>query len=172
MAMPNVNKNRHYRHEKNASKLLLHRDRVMRFLTEIRDGREDIQHPNKITKLGNADSKLWMAFHGDQKQHHKQEPEAQLRAMDMLDSLFFSPALCMITAPSTDVINVGEQWRAGYDWCVDSKQKTDLELMTGGLEHRYLSLCFIRVQIHYNSSAPCLRSCFTQSFIHALLICR
>ena len=151
MSMPNVNKNRHYRHEKNARKLLIHKNRWLQFLSEIRDGRDDIQHPNKLTKLGNADSRLWTAFHSDHKLHHKQEAEAQLCAMDMLDSHFFSPALCMITAPTTDVVNVGEQWRAAHDWCTDSVQKTNLELMTGGLEHRYMSLCFVTLSIYAHS---------------------
>ena len=57
--------------------------------------------------------------------------------MDMLHSLFYGPALCMICAPSTDVINVGAQWREGYDWLTCSvPQKTDDELISGGREHR------------------------------------
>ena len=137
MAYPNVNKNRHYRHEKNARKVLLYCSRMMAYLTEVRDRRDDLQHPNKVTKLGNAVSRLWMALHPDQSNHHMNETHSQLVAMDMLDSLFFSPGLCMITSPATDVINIGAQWRAGYDWCAHSvPDKTDGELMEGGLEHR------------------------------------
>ena len=147
MSMPNVNKNRHYRHEKNARRLLRNRPKIMRFLTEIRDGRDDIQHPNKVTKLGNADSRLWMALHPDQAAHHKFEAEAQLCAMDMTDSLFFSPALCMITAPSIDVVNIGPKWRAGYNWCVDSTQKPDSDMVIGGLEHR----CFPKYRKKYKT---------------------
>ena len=137
MAYPNVNKNRHYRHEHNARKVLVYTMRMMRYLDETREGRDDLQHPNKITKLGNANSRLYMALHSDQREHPLMEAQSQLVAMDMLDSLYFSPALCMITSPCIDVISVGEQWRAGYDWLAHTvPSKSSEELMEGGLEHR------------------------------------
>jgi hypothetical protein len=105
MAYPNVNKNRHYRHEHNARKVLVYTMRMMRYLDETREGCDDLQHPNKITKLGNADSRMYMALHLDQREHHLMEAQSQLVAMDMLDSLYFSPALCMITSPCIDVIS-------------------------------------------------------------------
>ena len=111
MAMPNVNKNRHYRHEKNARKVLLHALHMLGYLSDVRDGRDAKEHPNKETKLGNADSRIWKALHTQYVSKHKMEPYAQLAAMDMLHSLFYAPALCMLCAPRIDVVNVGEQWR-------------------------------------------------------------
>ena len=137
MAIFNINKNRHYRHEKGARKVLLHVDEILQYLADVRDGRDEKEHPNKFTKLGNADSRVWTALHKQFKDKHQMEAYAQLCAMDMLDCLFFSPALCMICAPTTDVLNVGEQWRAAHDWLTATVGgKTDAELMAGGREHR------------------------------------
>ena len=141
MAIFNINKNRHYRHEKGARKVLLHVDEVLEYLADVRDGRDEKEHPNKFTKLGNADSRIWTALHMQFKEKHHMEAYAQLCAMDMLDCLFFSPALCMICAPTTDVINVGKQWRVAYDWLTATVGgKTDAELMVGGREHRCFPL--------------------------------
>jgi hypothetical protein len=130
MAIFNINKNRHYRHEKGARKALLHVSHVLQYLADVRDGRDEKEHPNKFTKLGNADSRIWTALHLQCIDKHQMEAYAQLCAMDMLDCLFFSRALCMICAPTTDVINVGAQWLAAYDWLAEAvPTKTDSELI-------------------------------------------
>ena len=135
--MPNTNKNRHFRHEKNACQVLEYKSTMMDFMTDLRDGRDDLVHPNKVTKLGNADSRIYLSLHPKYKSKHKDEPEAQVCAMNMMDSLFYSPMLCMITSPLIDVISIGPQWRAGYDFLTQVlPQKTAEEVMRGGLEHR------------------------------------
>jgi hypothetical protein len=143
MAIFNINKNRHYRHERGARKVLLSGDHVLMYLSDVRDGRDEKEHPNKLTKLGNADSRIWTALHPDHAKGHRYEAYAQLLAMDMLDALFFSPMLCAVTAPSTDVVNVGDIWRAAHRWLVTVvKEKTDAELMAGGREHRCAAAYF------------------------------
>ena len=137
LAIFNITKNRHYRHEKGARKVLLHVLHILQYLSDVRDGRDPKEHPNKFTRLGNADSRIWTALHLVYKDRHKMETYCQLAAMEMLDALFFSPALCMICAPSTDVVNVGANWRAAHDWLTDAvSSKTDAELMAGGRAHR------------------------------------
>ena len=137
LAIPNTNKNRHYRHERNARKLLEHFDNILMYLADVRDGRDEKEHPNKETKIGNADSRIWKALHFQFITTHKLEAYAQLVAMDMLQSLFYGPALCMVCHPTTDVVNVGVQWRAAYDWLTEVvPSKTNDELMHGGRGHR------------------------------------
>jgi hypothetical protein len=137
LAMPNVIKNRHYRHEKNARRVLLHADNILRFLSDLRDGRDDLVHPNKVTKLGNADSHIWLALDPNNVAMHQNEVYAQLCAMDMMDCLFYSPALCMITSLAVDVVTVGEHLRAAHYWLARTVlDKSDLELMRGGIEDR------------------------------------
>ena len=135
--MPNVNKNRHFRHEREAGKVLGEIDHLIEYLTMTRDGRDDLVHPNKITKLGNADSRIWLALHPSHKIKHIEEARAQICAMNMEHSLFYGPALCMITTPCLDVITIGAEWRAGHEYLIaTAPSKTDQELMQGGLEHR------------------------------------
>ena len=137
LAIPNTNKNRHYRHEKNARKVLIQANNILQYLGDVRDGRDEKEHPNKETKLGNADSRIWKALHPQYTHKHKLEAYAQMAAMDMLHALFYAPALCMICAPSTDVVNVGEQWRAAYDYLTKTvPSKTAEELMCGGKANR------------------------------------
>ena len=135
--MPNVNKNRHFRHEKEAGRVLAEVDNLLEYLTVTRDGRDDLVHPNKITKLGNADSRIWLSLHGKYSSKHLQEAQAQIAAMNMQQSLFYGPTLCMITSPLVGVLTIGAEWRAGYTYLsVTASAKIDQELMQGGLEHR------------------------------------
>jgi len=137
--MPNVNKNRHFRHEKEAGRVLLEIDNLLEYLKAVRDGRDDLVHPNKVTKLGNADSRVWLSLHPKYAEKHLSEAQAQICAMNMFQSLFYGPALCMITSPRTDVITVGAGWRAAYEYLATTvPSKSDAELMAGGLEHRCL----------------------------------
>ena len=86
--MPNVNKNCHFRHEKEAGRMLAEVANLLEYLTVTRDGCDDLVHPNKITKLGNADSRIWLSLHGKYSSKHLQEAQAQIAAMNMQQSLF------------------------------------------------------------------------------------
>ena len=105
---------------------------MLQYLSDVRDGRDVKEHPNKITKLGNADSRIWNALNPELSDKNMNEPVAQLCAMDLLDRLFFSPALAMITSPVIDVINVGPQWIAAHNWLTNVvPKKTDDEIFWG-----------------------------------------
>ena len=107
------------------------------YLANVRDGRDEKEHPNKETKLCNVDLRIWKALHLQYITTHKLEAYAQLVAMDMLQALFYGPALCMICDPTTYVVNVGAQWRAAHDWMTEIvPSKSDAELMRGGGDHR------------------------------------
>ena len=74
--MPNTNKNRHYRNEENSLLVMTGKDGIVQYLEDVRDSRDG--HPDKETKIGNADSKMYICLRQKYNPVHSIHPSVVL----------------------------------------------------------------------------------------------
>ena len=99
-----VNKNRHYRHEYEARKIVQTTDSIVQFYESRRSTRDDL---NNHQTLRNKDQVVFESL------KHK-EVQAQLVAADAMRFAFYSPFLVMVKSTEVDVLTVGQHIREAY----------------------------------------------------------
>lgn len=104
-----VNKNRHYKHEYEACKIILSSQNIVDFYTSRRETRDDI---GGHQTLRNKDQ---IVFEGLQ----NVDIQAELVAADAMRYAFYSPFLVMVKHEATDVLTVGQFIRQFHQMLTD-----------------------------------------------------